>query len=96
MRKFQIPNLKFQINSKLQFQMSQKVLFRISNFGHWELFGIWCLAFGAFHSVWFQYILFDHSCNMASIDFHPHFVGDLNSNFIILNARHPAVDPARR
>jgi hypothetical protein len=41
--KFQIPNSKSQINSKLQFQITETMLFGISNFGDWNLFVIWCL-----------------------------------------------------
>jgi hypothetical protein len=30
--------------------MTKTTLFEISNFGHWDLFVIWCLEFGA--SIW--------------------------------------------
>ena len=30
-----------------QFQMNETLLFRISNFGHWYLFGIWYFGLGA-------------------------------------------------
>jgi hypothetical protein len=50
--KSQIPNPKSQIISKLQFPITKTVLFGISNFDYWSLFGIWCLpvgrGFGAF------------------------------------------------
>jgi hypothetical protein len=42
----QIQNYKSQIPDKFQspnFQMTKTILFRISNFGHWKLFGVWCL-----------------------------------------------------
>jgi len=41
--RFEIPNLKLQIPNKFQaliFQMTRTILFEISNFGHWNLFGI--------------------------------------------------------
>ena len=43
--KFQSPNHKLQTNPNLQIQMTKKLLFEISNFGHWNLFVIWCLRF---------------------------------------------------
>ncbi len=45
--KSQIPNHKFQINPKFQFQMT-KNFFSVWNSGHWNLFVIWCLEIGAF------------------------------------------------
>jgi hypothetical protein len=40
-------NSKSQINSKSQFQTTEKILSGILNFAHWSLFVIWCLVFGA-------------------------------------------------
>jgi len=40
-------NSKSQINLNFQAQMTETVLSEILNFGHWSLFGIWCLGFVA-------------------------------------------------
>ena len=45
--KFQITNSKSQISTKCQIQITKIILFDILNFGHWSLFVIWCLGFGA-------------------------------------------------
>jgi hypothetical protein len=51
--KHQIPNLEFQISSKPQLPKKQirkagfKRLFGFLSFGYWDLFGLWCLDFGA-------------------------------------------------
>jgi hypothetical protein len=47
--KFQIPNSKFQTIPNPQFQMTktcQILSFGDLDFGHWSLFGIWCLVLG--------------------------------------------------
>lgn len=48
--KSQISNSKHQTNSKHQFQMT-KTVFPVSNLNHWNLFGIWCLCFGASFTI---------------------------------------------
>jgi hypothetical protein len=45
--KFQIPNYKFQTNPKSQLPMTERILFGILDFEHWNLFVAWCLEFGA-------------------------------------------------
>jgi len=45
--KFQIPNYKSQTNPKSQSPMTETILFGILDFGHWNLFVVWCLEFGA-------------------------------------------------
>ncbi len=46
--KSQIPNPKSQTNSKLQIPTAQTTSFGVFNLGHWSLFVIWCLGFGAY------------------------------------------------
>jgi len=43
-----ISNPKFQIPNKLQFPNSNNQTDFIWNLGDWDLFGVWCLGFGAF------------------------------------------------
>ncbi len=45
---FQIPNSKFQITNKFQSPISNDPNSFVLDFGHWCLFGIWCLGFGAY------------------------------------------------
>jgi len=40
-------NAKSQINLNFQAQMIETTFSEILNFGHWSLFGIWRLVFGA-------------------------------------------------
>ncbi len=35
--------------------MTETIMFGILNFGHWNLFGIWCLEFGAYESYCLQF-----------------------------------------
>jgi len=44
-------NYKSQINLNFEAQMTETILSEILNFGHWSLFGIWCLGFGALLNV---------------------------------------------
>lgn len=44
-----IPNSKHQTTNKSKIQIAEiKNVFEISNFGHWDLFGIWNLDIGIF------------------------------------------------
>jgi len=47
MKSFQIPNNNFQIPNKLQIPISNDPRDFVLNLGHWDLFGVWCLGFGA-------------------------------------------------
>jgi hypothetical protein len=44
-----IPNPKHQITNKLQIPITKRSvqMFGSLNIGYWNLFGIWCLGFGA-------------------------------------------------